>query len=514
MDERRNDSLRKRYLYKLSTNLAAIAMNLVTQAIIPRGLGPRAYGDFNFLTNFFSQVTGFLDSGTSAGFYTKLSCRPQDAGLIRFYFYFVGIASLTLLLLLLAATLTPLPPVLWPDQKIVYVYLAALFAILLWMSQVLNQMTDAYGLTVPSEVAKLAQKGLAVLLILPLFFMDQLHLASFFCYNYVLLLFLIVAFCCVIRRWRRSSPAGVHHPSAGTGDYARELYTYSHPLVIYSAVGLITNIFDRWLLQHFGGSLQQGFFGLSYQLSICGLLFTGAMTPLLMREFSVAHANGDTQGMASLFRRAIPLLYSLTAYFSCFIAFQADRVIYIFGGSGYREAIDAVRIMAFYPIHQTYGQLSGSLFYATAQTRLYAGIGILFMLLGLPVTYFLIAPRQYLGLDTGATGLALKMVCVQFVAVNVQLYFNTRLLNLSFPGYLGRQIASIGSMLALAAVATYGVNIVPYLHGEPVLGFIASGLLYSLMVFAVGWVSPTLFGVKKEDVIRLKDLLRGNSDRR
>ena len=91
------DSLGKRYFYKLLTNLVSLPVYFVTQAIIPRGLGPQAYGDFNFLTNFFSQVMGFLDMGTSIGFYTKLSQRPHETALVSFYFYFLLVSVITLL---------------------------------------------------------------------------------------------------------------------------------------------------------------------------------------------------------------------------------------------------------------------------------------------------------------------------------------------------------------------------------------------------------------------------------
>ena len=127
---------------------------------------------------------------------------------------------------------------------------------------------------------------------------------------------------------------------------------------------------DRWLLQVFSGSVQQGLYGLSYQIGAICFLFTGAMTPLITREFSIAYAKQDIPHMAYLFRRYIPLLYGIAAFFSCFIAMQAENVAYIFGGAKFHDAALAIAIMSLYPIHQTYGQLGSSVFYATAQTRL------------------------------------------------------------------------------------------------------------------------------------------------
>ena len=75
------------------------------------------------------------------------------------------------------------------------------------------------------------------------------------------------------------------------------------------------------------------------------------MTPLFMRELSIAHENKDLDKMKRMFRRYMPILYAITAYFSCFIAVEADKVVYIFGGNRFNGAIIAVAIMAFYPIH-------------------------------------------------------------------------------------------------------------------------------------------------------------------
>ena len=178
-------SLKKRYVYKLLTNLVALFINLITQAIIPRGLGPKAYGDFNFITNFFNQIIGFLDMGTSTAFYTKLSQRPKDTGLVIFYLYFSALASVITLLFVLISHFSSRYLSIWPGQGIFFIYLAAIWGILTWFTQVLNKMTDAYGLTVPSEMARMIQKLLGLVLIIILFFLHRLNLVNFFYYNII-----------------------------------------------------------------------------------------------------------------------------------------------------------------------------------------------------------------------------------------------------------------------------------------------------------------------------------------
>jgi O-antigen/teichoic acid export membrane protein len=282
--------------------------------------------------------------------------------------------------------------------------------------------------------------------------------------------------------------------------YAKEFYQYSHPLFVYAIVGLVVGILDRWLLQVFSGSVQQGFYGLSYQIGAICFLFTGAMTPLITREFSIAFAKQDLTQMAHLFRRYIPLLYGIAAFFSCFIAVQADKVAFIFGGAEFHDAALPIAIMSFYPILQTYGQLSGSVFFATAQTALYRNIGIIFMIIGLPVTYFLVAPIDMMGLNAGSTGLAVKTIVISFIGVNVQLFFNSRLLNLRFKKYFWHQIICLGCFLLIAILSKIAVDENAVMQDRVIVGFLCSGFLYSVMVIVLVYFLPIILGLSRADV--------------
>jgi len=494
------DSLKKRYFYKLSTNFVGLVISSITQAIIPRGLGPKSYGDFNFLTNFFNQFVNFFDMGASTGFYTKLSQRQRESGLVSFYLYFSGIVSLMVIGLVIITQWGSIYIKIWPNQNIFYIYLAAILAILTWITQIFSSMADAYAITVYAEKAKILQKIIGLILISLLFVSHQLNLANFFYYNYIIWFFLCVVFIWIMELKGSSILKNLNLPFKKIKEYIREFYHYSHPLFIYAIVGLIEGIFDRWLLQLYGGSIQQGFFSLSNQIGVFCFLFTSALTPLIMREFSVVYAKKDYVAMAYIFRRFIPLFYSISAYLSCFIALQADKVIYISVGSTYKGALMAVTIMAFFPIHQTYGQLSGSVFYATGQTKLYRNIGITFMLIGLPLTYFLIAPKQNMGLGAGAVGMAVKMVLLNFVAVNVQLYFNSKFLKFSFRKYLGHQLVSVGCLLALAMISKFFVDKVLGMGTQIILSFILGGIFYTLMAAIFVYCAPVIFGINKQDI--------------
>ncbi len=195
------DSLKRRYVYKLFANAVSLITGFAIQAIVPRSLGPKSYGDFNFLTNFFAEVMSFLDMGTSSCFYTKLTKRQREPGLTTFYFYFsIFVGLITLGFVALAYT-TALYRYIWPGQNIFYIYLAAIFGILTWFAyQVLSNVPDAYGITVYAEKMKIVQKIIGVVLIGTLFVWGKLNLRNFFYYNYIILIFIIVAFIWIARQ--------------------------------------------------------------------------------------------------------------------------------------------------------------------------------------------------------------------------------------------------------------------------------------------------------------------------
>ncbi|MGC9065446.1 MAG: lipopolysaccharide biosynthesis protein [Candidatus Ratteibacteria bacterium] len=504
------DSLRKRYFYKLFSNLAVYAMGLVTMGIIPRALGPKAFGDFNFLTNFFSQVVSFFDMGSSTGFFTKISQRQKESSLFIFYLWFAGLLAIIILLGVSLAGIFHLSHRLWPGQSILFVYCGALWAIFNWIFNVLNQATDAYGLTVSAEMRKLYQKLFGMILIVVLFYYNLINLGSFFLYQYLIQFFLIGAFLMVLQQ-NKKLPSVWRISRETARNYTKEFISYCYPLFIYSLISLITGIFDRWILQYYSGSVQQGFYGLGYQIGTICFIFISSMTPLFIREFSVAYGNNDKDRMVFLFRRYIPFLYTVTAYFSCFAATQADVLIKILGGSQYIPALPSVILMSLFPIHSVYGQLSGSVFFATGNTKLYRNIGVPFMIFGSILTYILIAPQNKFGLNMGATGLALKMILLQFLLVNVQLFFNTKFLNISFLRYLGHQILIILVFGLFALIARFFTQFLA--DKNFIAGFILSGAAYTILVGIFAFYFPRIFGLYRQDIQFFITLIRDLTER-
>jgi len=498
--------LKQRYFVKLTTNLFGLFIGFGTITITSRALGPETLGQFSFISDFFLRLVPFVTLSTSMAFYTKISQRPDDLELISFYTRILILAAVIACSIVLVIFLTNMQEVVWPEVNSAIIFLGLGYLVLTLFEKTQGQLADAYGITVKAEKIKLARRLIVLFLIFTTWQFHMLNLTTYFSIHFLAMAFVILSIFIIInvsvgniyKMWRISK--------VNRTKYVKEFYSYSKPLFIYASVGLFFGVFDRWLLQYIGGSVEQGYFALAYKVGSFCFLFTSAMTPLIMREFSIAFHKNDLKKAAHIFRRNIPLLYSIAAFISIFIISSAENVTIIIGGQSFAKASLPLLIMVLYPIHQTYGQLSGSVFHASGQTILYRNVGIIMMVVGSIVTWILLAPDRYYGLNLGATGLALKFITIQFVTVNVQLFFNSRLLSLSFVKLLAHQVIVILALLGISALANYTVGVF-YSGNSIFFDLLLSGVIYTMVTLSVIVVYPKIFGLYRQDIDKIRSKL-------
>lgn len=256
-------------------------------------------------------------------------------------------------------------------------------------------------------------------------------------------------------------------------------------------------MFDVWILQKFAGSVQQGFYGLALRISGVCFLFASSMTPLITREFSIAFGNKDFGKMRHLFSRYIPMIYASIVFLVVFISINSSKIALLFGGEKFINAKIVISIMVLYPMHQTYGQLSGSVFYATGQTKLYRNIGIFIQTLGIIVIFFLIAPKSYSGFDLGATGLAIKMILIQFIGVNIQLFYNAKFLNISFIKFFSHQIYTIVIFGIIAYLSLFIANV---FTDTIIISFFINGIIYVILSICLLFSFPFIFSLSRNEL--------------
>ena len=490
------NSLKHRYTAKISSNIFGILFNIFAQAIIPRGLGPVAYGNFNFITGFFQQIIPILTFGSLTGFYVKLSQCPKNNSLIAFYFIFNAACLMILLLSVSVIYRFNLSALLWTNIEAKYVYMAVAYAFIFYLMEIMTKISDAFGLTISTEFARIIIKLLGLSALGLLLFWNYLYIDSLFVFHYFSLSAMVCVFWVIIFRTSKFGKELFCIDVSSIKRIGKDLYKYSQPLFIITCLGMLTLIIDRWLLQQFGGSVEQGLFGLAFQVGSVCLIFTSAITSLIMREFAISYANNKDYEILQLFDNYIFMLYGLAAYLGCFISSQSEIVVTLFGGKQFESAKLPLTILALYPIHQTYGQLGGAIFYATSRTRILRTILLIMFPLSITASYILMAPKEYYGIDLGAVGLAIKFVVFQFVVVNIQLYINTRMLKVKMSKYIFSQITILVAFIIAAYSSKYLINYL-FVSSNIVVKIILSGMLYTGLAIILALLFPKALGINK-----------------
>lgn len=475
--------LSKRFLFKLSTNVIGLFFLFIQQAIAPRLLGPIQYGNFSFLKSFFDQFIAFFDSGTSIGFFTKLSQRPHEVGLKAFYWMFILMVTILSAIALILLSVCKASSIIWPGQSNRYIWLGFGCGIAFLISNVSSKVMDAHGLTIEAEIWRLLQKIIATVIIVGLFLFNTENLSIFFIYHILTLLLLTFGWGYILIKKHRIPLVGKSHFNRQSiQGYPKEFWTYSSPLITYMIFGLLSTAGDRWLLQYFYGSIEQAYYGLAFQASFFCFIFISTLTPLFTRDFSRAYSENNFPRMQALLQNLIPLFYSIASYFSIFIAANATAITHLIGGSKYLSAAPILALMAIYPLHQTYGRLCSGVFYSTNQTKLYRNIGILGMSFGMILSALFILPKKYGCLQLGAYGLALKMLIYQFVTVNVQLWFNCKSLNLPFKFFVKNQLYMPLTLICCAYISNYTAS---KMLSAPLFHLLLNGILYTLITLPI-----------------------------
>jgi O-antigen/teichoic acid export membrane protein len=474
-----------------------LPLTLAQNALAMRALGPGGFGIFSLLTSFFSETMAMLETGTSTALYTKLSARPHEASLLAFYWRFTAAVVLLLLAFVLFVLFQGSYAVLWIGAAPLEVGLAFVSGVLLWLSGLLGKVADALVLTVRAEKQKLLSRVLGVALIaagflggilsLPLVFVSQI-----FTYGLITLLtaMMIIKTGFPLLPLRRVSSEQVRQ--AG-----REFWQYSHPLMVYTIIGALVAYCDRWLLQLCAGSSQQGFYGLAFQVGGVAFIFTASSIPLLARDFARFNHRNARAAIGAAFTTSAPKLYALSCFIAVFVAGQAEAIAGFVGGEGFKGASTATALMCLYPIHQTYGQLNGTVFYATNATGTYRNIGIVNMLMGLLLTGVLLAPADFGGLSLGSGGLAVKMLVTQVIGTNVQLIWICRRFELKYSRLLLHQILCLAGFAAACLIARQ-MQQLANLH---VFASIAvSAAIYCVLSAGMVWLMPALAGCQRSEL--------------
>jgi O-antigen/teichoic acid export membrane protein len=202
-----------------------------------------------------------------------------------------------------------------------------------------------------------------------------------------------------------------------------------------------------------------------------------------------------------LYKRVSRLLFLVGAVIAGFLIPWSGALLHKILGSAYVGGAMTLAIMFLYPVHQSMGQIGCTMLMATERVSYQVISGIVFMIAGIVVSYFVLAPRSAAipGLGLASEGLAIKMLVMQFMQVNVIAYIISRIWRWPFDWVY--QPVSLLGCLGLGWLAHFAAT---GLAGKTWSLFVVmgiGGLFYLALMGAFVYAMPWLAGLTREELV-------------
>ena len=492
-----NRSVKVRFMASLLANTIRMGLSFFTGLIVARGLGTADFGNYSFLLGSFASITALLDMGTSSAFYTFLSQRKHSP---KFYLYYISwLAAQFVFVLVLIAFIFPQTwrDKIWmgmPKNMIILSFLASFMITKIWPT--VMQAGEAIRATVIVQVGNIFLALLYFCIVLAMILLRCFTIPNLF----VALIFTNLVFSFILAN--RLKTELIAKADEDFSDVFNKYKSYCGPLAIYGLVGFAYSFADVWLLQKFGGAVEQGLYSVGYRFGAVCLIATTSILRIFWKEIAEANESGDKERLYYLYVKTSRSLCFVSAFGACFLIPFSKEILSLLG-SEYEAGYMCLAIMFIYPVYQSLGQINGSYFHATAQTRLHSTIGIIMMIVSVPVTYFVLAPSSNIipGLGLGSVGLALKMVILVAITVNISRFFICTRSNWSFD-FFNQFITICFLLVASFAIKVFLIWVWHILDTplSPLLTLIFCVPIYVLIAGVIIYLFPKLGGLERRQI--------------
>lgn len=504
-------SIVSRFAISIGANLLRASATFASGMLVARGLGPEQYGRMMFLLGTFIALRQLLDMGSSTAFFTFLSQRQRGRRFVTWFAAWMGVQfSLPLLAIGLIFPAAWIELVWEGEQRslVVLAFLAAYLQTTLW--SVMMQAGESQRLTRWVQGIGTVTALFHLCLVVVCWWQEWLGVR--------------LLFVALIAEWGLAAwivAKQLDFPDTSDADEGfravlREFWRYCLPLVPYTWLGFVYEFADRWLLQNHGGSIEQAFYSVGQQFGAVAALATASVMNVFWKEIAEAHHRDNLERVAMLYRKVSRGLFFIAAAIAGFLVPWAAEILRIVLGPAYVGGATALAVMLLYPLHQSMGQIGGTMMYATGHVRAQVIIGMAFMATSIVVTYFVLAPVDATipGFSLGSAGLAAKMVILQILSVNAVAFYLARSLRVRFD-WTYQLVGSVVCLMAgwLAHIAAWSWFDMSVLAGVA-MGMLIAACLYVFLLCAVIWSMPALAGLERDEIAGLIRRVRGVGFRR
>jgi O-antigen/teichoic acid export membrane protein len=485
-------------------NAMRLVLGLVSGFVVARGLGPSGYGNLMFLVTTLTALQVGLQLGSANAFYTFLS---QYARNLDFYFiYYVWLAVQLVLVLLAVGVFFPdsLVEQLWNGHERTLVLLAALAVFcqkIVW--PMVTQIGESRKQTLQVQIFSFFIALLYLAVVSALYVNNSMSVLA-------VLYLLIVQYTAatLFSYWVFGKDDDREKEALPVSQLFSMYWRYCRPLVVLSLAVVVSQFFDRWLLQRYGGALEQGYYQISLQLSIVSLLATTSILKIFWKEIAERWVRNDKDRVKVLYLRVNRGLVMFGAFVSGLLLPWSEEIVFVLLGEEYVNGWMVFAVMLLYPIYQSMGQVGSTMLLATGNSLAQVIVSVVFIVLSLPISFLVLAPNDggvYSGLNLGAFGLALKMVLLAMISVNVQAWVVCRVCGWKFDWAF--QAVGIPILIFSGFFAASFTTALDMDWGVSAINLVVSlciSLLVNLVALAfIIYNLPWLVGFRKEEIDRL-----------
>ncbi len=422
------EGTKKRFFSSFIGNIIRSAFSLITGLILARWLGPSEYGRMSFLISSFTAFRTLTDLGTSSAFFTFLSQKKRSYKFITYFWKWILFQFLFTAILICFLLPQSIINELWKSEDKLIILLAMISTFVqgsIW--PIASQMAEANRKTYKLQFLNTFVVIVNLIVIIFLYKIGKLAIPLIF-----ISLFIEWSIASLIASKLYNSKSKEINNFDELKDTSlsvfREFFKYCLPFIPYTIFSFFHDFLDRWMLQKWGGAVQQGYYTISYQFATISLLATTSILRIFWKEIAEASYTQNHQRVNELYLKVSRGLYFFGAISAGALIPWTQEIIEIMLGKDYLGAKLTMMLMFFYPVHQSIGQIGSSMLLATGKTKIQVILGIVFMAASILVTFFVLAPKDYIipGLGLSSIGLAWKMVLMQIIQVNVLLLLISR----------------------------------------------------------------------------------------
>ena len=396
------------YIFKIAGTILAGLSNILFLFIMPKLLGPTAYGLYVYVQNFWLQIFSFMEVNSTTHVAQQVAKGRAGQLLRKVYF------SYWLLIIILCLFITALVPVSMTTSKAILLLGLVAFGTFFATQQMLK-LCDGAGISKLSETVRIFYRLGLCAVFFSLWFRGDISLPAFLQIISLLNALYLSALLFLFNRHVRQDAAA--QALRSLRQVITQAYDFCAPIFVGSLLISAGLLFDFWLLKSEFGAEEVGRYSYSLMLFATVSFFSAALQPLYHRAFSIAQARRHHR-LKQLYLTSALSAVVITALIGAVLFVILGELI-ITRGSPFAVAdmMVILGVMCVYPVMQSIGQVVTAVIYAEDQVVFVRRTYSLAALIGLPVSYLLIK----IG-DLGAVGLAIKLVLMQLLLLGFYLH--------------------------------------------------------------------------------------------